>query len=201
MVAGTKGYEGAVKWFIDATKALNFSATSAYFREYLPLSCCNVLDVGAGIGQNAAAIAGLGHTVTVVERMSQFLEAGKDMFPGKSIHWVKDSLPELTQLDDETFDFILINAVWHHLDVEERNESSVRISELLAHGGKCALSLRNGPKGLGLRVFPTNASDTVTSAAICGLKCVKKVVNQPSIMAYKEHVTWSFLVFEKVQSN
>ena len=59
------------------------------------------------------------------------------------------------------------------------------------------MSLRNGPPGLGIHVFPTDADATIQQAAQVGLKCVYRADNLPSILANKQDVLWSRIVLEK----
>ena len=56
---------------------------------------------------------------------------------------------------------MLIDAVWHHLTELERENALKKIAPLIKFQGRCAISLRNGPAGMGTRVFATNANDTI----------------------------------------
>ena len=57
-----------------------------------------------------------------------------------------------------------------------------RIYDLLKHGGLCAMSLRNGPAGLGTHFFPTDSKQTRHHFENHGFECLLCLENLPSIM-------------------
>lgn len=200
MTAGTEGYERFVREFIDCCRAMDFHSVFAEFKDFLPLTPARVLDIGSGAGQNAAALSEMGYDVTAIEPMPEFLKAASTFYERYPIQWVQSSLPDLEGLDVKVgaFDFVLVNAVWHHLDNFERDRGVNRISALVAIGGCCAISLRNGPAGMGTRVFPTSLNATIEQFQKNGFSCIFKVQNKPSVIANKKDVTWSRAVFKKV---
>lgn len=199
MTAGTQGYERFISLFVESSREFDFHVVCSDFKEFLPDTSANVLDVGSGAGQNAAALSMLGHRVTAIEPMSKFLDAAIEYYENLPIRWLLGSLPLLECLDDdEGFEFVLINGVWHHLDELEREQSVFRISKLMKPGGNCALSLRNGPAGMGTRVFPTSMESTIKLFHANGFRSVFSVKNQPSVVQYKKDVQWSRVVFSKV---
>lgn len=199
LVSGTRGYERNISQFVTGSQALEFEEINRDFLPYLPAVPSRILDAGCGAGQNAAALRRLGHSVTAVDPMAAFLNAARARYGDLGIVWIEDSLPALASLDSSLagFDFILIDGVWHHLDYRERGLALARVASLLADGGRCALSLRNGPAGMGTHVYPTNVRDTIRAAEAQGLHCVFSVENQPSILKGKERVSWARLVIEK----
>ena len=198
-VPGTQGYEEVSEEFVRVSQSLEFHDINREFLECLPKAPSRILDIGAGAGQNAAALAELGYSVVAVEPLTEFLSAAGSTYKRLKIDWIKDSLPLLVKLDDSygQFDFILVDGVWHHLDENERNLGIERISHLLKRDGICALSLRNGPAGAGKRVFETNSRETVKEASRYGLKGIILSENQPSVMKHKPGVTWSRVVLKK----
>ncbi len=198
-VPGTKGYENVIGGFIEASQALDFREVNKDFLVFLPPVPSRVLDAGAGAGQNAAALAKLGHSVVAVEPMAAFLNAARSTYRDLDVTWVDDSLPLLKKLGDARgqFDFILVSGVWHHLDEEERTLAMARFSTLLDEGGACAISLRHGPAGAGKHVFPTDGQTTAALANQCGLDVELHLTNQPSLMENKADVTWTRIVVRK----
>jgi 2-polyprenyl-3-methyl-5-hydroxy-6-metoxy-1,4-benzoquinol methylase len=198
MISGTKGYEKYISLFIESCQALSFHDVCNDFLNFLPPTPARILDVGAGAGQNAAALADMGYYVTAVEPMTEFLNAARRQYPHASISWVDDSLPMLRGLDKEdTFDFILLTGVWHHLNDAQRATAIKRLSSLLKTGGRCALSLRNGPAGLGTCVYPTDVDTTIQTFKVWHFNVILCLKDQPSIINNKESVTWARLVLEK----
>ena len=196
---GTEGYERFIPLFIESSQALDFHEVCKSFKEFLPSPPANILDAGSGAGQNAAALALLGFTVTAIEPMPEFLNAAKNAYKNIPVKWLSDSLPLLSSLGSASglFDFILIDGVWHHLNEAEREQAVIRLSTIIRAKGKCAISLRNGPAGMGTCVYPTEATRTIESFKKYGFECILNLQNQPSILSYKEDVKWSRLVLQK----
>lgn len=201
LTPGTEGYEKFIPRFIEGSQALDFHLVCKDFVDFLPQEKGKVLDAGAGAGQNAAALAERGYIVTAVEPMTEFLTAAQSTYKESSIEWIQGSLPLLECLGSasERFDFILIDGVWHHLSDAEQVQALKRISALLNSGGKCAISLRNGPPGMGICVYPTDVNWVIKQAKEVGLESIFLVENQPSIFSYKKGVTWARVVFEKIK--
>jgi SAM-dependent methyltransferase len=198
-VRGLEGYGRAAKRFIELSQALDFKEICSDFLDYLPTPPARILDAGSGAGQNAAALAQMGHSVVAVEPMPVFMEAARTAYAEQDISWVADSLPSLECLSTANglLDFILVDGVCHHLDEGERIIAIARFRELLTPGGRCALSLRNGPPGLGTLVYPTNAKETIVAATARGFDCLFVSEDQPSNLAGKEDVIWSRIVLQK----
>jgi 2-polyprenyl-3-methyl-5-hydroxy-6-metoxy-1,4-benzoquinol methylase len=199
MTAGTQGYENFIDLFVESSREFDFHMVCSDFKRFLPAATATVLDIGSGAGQNAAELSRLGYRVTAVEPMTEFLDAAKEYYENSSVRWLLGSLPELECLDNDEarFEFVLINGVWHHLDEHEREQSVMRISKLINTGGKCAISLRNGPAGMGTRVFPTSMESTIDLFQSNGFGCVFSAKNMPSVVQYKKDVCWSRVVFSK----
>ncbi|WP_085299770.1 class I SAM-dependent methyltransferase [Cognaticolwellia mytili] len=199
MTSGTQGYERFIPLFIASSQALDFHIVCKDFVNFLPVKYSHVLDLGSGAGQNAAALDKLGFKVTAVEPMGAFLNAAINTYKSTSIIWLNDSLPDLVCLDshEKKFDFVLIDAVWHHLSEEERVKAASKISRVIKNNGRCALSLRNGPPGIGSKVLPTDSHDTIELFERYGFKCIFKRCNQASVLPNKEKVKWARIVLEK----
>ena len=199
LVPGTQGYEKSVRTFVDVSQSLNFREVCKDFLSFLPLAPARMLDAGAGAGQNSAALAEMGHSIIAIEPMAEFLSAARSLYTHPQITWVQDSLPSLGHLGagGEQFEFILVDGVWHHLNEEERACALERLAHLLNIGGRCAVSLRNGPPGLGTHVFPTEAEITVQQAKRLGMGCIFRAENLPSVLPDKEDVVWARIVLQK----
>ncbi len=105
-----------------------------------------VLDVGAGSGRDARYLAARGLGVVAVEPASGIRELAQEYTVSNPIHWISDSLPELTEIFrlQTKFDLILLSAVWMHIAPSSRERAFRKLSSLLKPNGKLIISLRHG---------------------------------------------------------
>ena len=200
-VDGTRGYTRVINRFIELTDTVDFNELHQPFLKFMPASPSRVLDVGAGVGRDAAVFAAMGHNVVAVEPMADFLVAAKERHDSPRIEWLDDSLPMLAKLGDvcNQFHFVLASAVWHHIDDIERRIAIERLYQLLYPGGILALSLRNGPAGAGTHIFPTDSEKTIHIAELYGFETVLNLPSQPSLIKGKDDVVWAKLAFRRLQ--
>jgi 2-polyprenyl-3-methyl-5-hydroxy-6-metoxy-1,4-benzoquinol methylase len=198
-VPGVSGYSEVAARFRDLSESIEFREIHRCILHWVPEAGATVLDVGAGTGRDAAALAAMGHSVVAVEPMDQFLADARAMHRSPKIRWVSGSLPGLQELPPEPdqFDFVLCHAVWQHLRNAERAEAIARVAALLKPKGVFALGLRHGPPGAGTHYFPASAPETVSLAARVNLAVELRLENQPSALPNKTCVNWTRLAFRK----
>ncbi|MFJ5739431.1 class I SAM-dependent methyltransferase [Streptomyces microflavus] len=96
-----------------------------------------MLDIGAGTGRDAAALAALGHSVVAVGPTAELRGHGQRIHAGSAVEWVDDALPALSLHQcSGRFAAVFATAVWMHLDAEERGLAMARIAALLMPGGQ-----------------------------------------------------------------
>lgn len=191
-VAGTEGYAEVADRLL-ATR-LPFEQVHGPILHLIPKAPARVLDVGCGPGHDAATLAGMGHEVTAVEPTPELLQGAARLY-GDKVRWVADGLPDLAKVSG-AYDFVLISAVWMHLDKSQRRLALPRIAGLIAPGGVLTLSLRHGPIPPGRRMFEVTAAETVQLAAVSGMKPLLEA-QRGSVQAANRAagVTWTFLAF------
>jgi len=198
-VPGTQGYEKVVAAFAQDSHGLNFDEINHDFLPLLPPAPARILDAGAGVGQNAAALIRRGYKVVAVEPLLEFIADAKATYQTLSVDWRQDSLPGLKSIDtiEPAFDFILLDGIWHHLRPEERPQAIERLANLLSSGGICAISLRNGPAGAGTHLFPTCCDELASLARQCGLEIVLRLEQQASKLKNRPDVIWARMALRK----
>ena len=116
------------------------------------------------------------------------------------IEWLDAILPGIPHViaRRETYDLILMHAVWMHLTEGERDAGMANLAQLLATGGRIAMSQRHGPVPPGRRMFEISGDETIELAGRFGLRCLYHERAQ-SIQAENraKHIEWTKLVFEK----
>lgn len=203
MFRGTRGYGDNAAALIERYEALPFARKHAAVLHLIPTTPSKVLDIGAGTGADAAWFASQGHTVVAVEPADAFREFGMAQHVSPLIEWVDDGLPRLQRLAERKreFDFVMLSAVWMHLDASERSIAMPIVAALLAPDGVLAMTLRHGPVPNGRVMFEVTAEETMALAEAQGLRCALRASTE-SIQEINRSagVTWSSLAFRQRSS-
>ena len=198
--ASTAGYAEEAPDLFVRYEARDAAAVHAPWAEFLPKPPANILDIGAGTGRDAAWFARTGHSVLAVEPVDALRTGAAELHPEPSIIWLDDALPDLTatRARGESFDMILMHAVWMHLTEAERAAGMANVASLLKPGGRLFMSQRHGPIPEGRRMFDISGDETIALAAPHGLTnlyCNRAGSIQAENMAMG--IEWTKLVFQK----
>lgn len=174
--ASTAGYAEAADTLVRTYESIRFEDVHDGILHLIPEPHRDgrpgsALDIGAGTGRDAAALARRGFAVTAAEPTAELRDHGQRLHAGLDIRWLDDALPDLPRLTatGETFNLVMLTAVWMHLDAAERTRAMAAVAPLVAKGGRLALSLRHGPVPEGRRMFDVPADEVVATAAHYGL--------------------------------
>lgn len=196
MIEGTQGYGTHAAALVEQYESITFGDVHHEVMHLFPPPPARVLDIGAGSGRDAAALALLGHRVVAVEPTDALRHEGLRLHGEKSIEWIDDHLPDLQQLHrrKDRFDLILLTAVWMHLDIQERRTAMRSVAGLLNANGRISMSLRHGPVPQGRRMFEVTADETIELAGLHGLNTVH--VTERNDMLGRPDIRWTFVVLE-----
>ncbi|MFB7999011.1 class I SAM-dependent methyltransferase [Streptomyces sp. NPDC056002] len=175
--------------------SVSFEEVHGKVLDLLPPAPAMVLDVGAGTGRDASALARRGYQVVAVEPTREMREVARRLYPGEGISWVEDFLPELPQVD-RAFDLALLSAVWMHLLPAERGRAMERLAALLAPGGLLVISLRRGDPPPDRVMFDVPADDVLRDAEQAGLRLVRLVEERTDRLGRAE-VWWQTVALRK----
>ncbi|MFJ2807083.1 class I SAM-dependent methyltransferase [Kitasatospora sp. NPDC087271] len=194
-LSSTAGYAEAAEELAVQYESVTFAEVHADLLHSYPPPPAAVLDVGAGTGRDAAALAALGHPVVAVEPTAELRSVAERLHAGSGVRWVADALPELPRLSAgaERFELVLLTAVWMHLAPAERPLAMAALGRLLAPGGRLALTLRHGPVPPGRRMFDVPPEETVALAAARGLRLLHRA--ERGDLHGRSGVRWTSLVF------
>ncbi|MFC1828688.1 class I SAM-dependent methyltransferase [Thermodesulfobacteriota bacterium] len=161
---------------------------------FVPAVNSLILDIGAGSGRDAAWLAGQGHEVVAVEPADALREKAKELHPHYDIRWVKDMLPDLEQIGglELKFDLILVNAVWMHIPLWEREKSFEKMVNLLNPGGRLVITLRYGPAADERKIYPVDNQELHRLADRFGLTVVLDVESRD--LFGRSEVFWTTVV-------
>ncbi len=157
-----------------------------------------MIDIGAGTGAAAAWFARHGQHVLAVEPVVAFRKAGKRLHKSPNIEWLDDCAPELaTTLERcEVFDLVLLSAVWHHLDSDQRQRAMPNLRALMVAGGVLVISLRHGPGAQSRACFDAPPEELAELAKAEGLQLeLCQSVDSVQDANRAAGVTWTWMVF------
>jgi 2-polyprenyl-3-methyl-5-hydroxy-6-metoxy-1,4-benzoquinol methylase len=199
-ISGTEGYAEEARFLVERWKNISFESQHKIVLDLIPSVQSKVLDIGSGIGIDAAAFAAMGHQVVAVEPTKELRIPGIELHKDSAIEWLDDSLPDLAVLRvrNEAFDVIMLTAVWMHLDEEQRCRAMSVVASMLSATGVMIMSLRHGPVPSGRRMFEVTAAETIQLAARQVLQQVLNARTQSvSIENRMAGVSWTRLAFRK----
>ncbi|MHA6264214.1 class I SAM-dependent methyltransferase [Arenibacterium sp. CAU 1754] len=201
MATGVKStltiYAENAEHLIPRYDAVETDAILAPFTAYLPQTASRIIDIGAGTGRDAAWFAARGHSVTAVEPTAGLRAAGQARH-GARIEWVADVLPDLITLKGRAFDFVLVNAVWHHLDGTSRLAAITRLAEITCPGGRALISLRLGSASPDHPIETLEPVAEIENARRAGFRLLDHIKTG----SQQKHnrlagVTWSWIALER----
>jgi SAM-dependent methyltransferase len=196
---GNEGYAEEAAALARQYESVRFVDVHGSILHLLPTVPSNVLDIGAGTGRDAAALAAMGHHVVAVEPTAALRDRALLLHPSPRVEWIDDALPHLPRLvgRGDRFDVVMLTAVWIHLDARQRRQAMPTVASLLHPRGVLCLTLRHGPAPPGRRrLFETSADETIALASVHGLRPAVKVEHQADFYGRRE-VTWTSLAFHR----
>ncbi|WP_070989885.1 methyltransferase domain-containing protein [Halofilum ochraceum] len=140
-------YSEHAERFFAQYHGLDFEDLHRAWLLHLPERPGFALDVGAGTGRDAIALAERGWEVLAAEPADRLRAMGEQATTGYGIQWAADRLPELAMVRAHSyrFDLILVSAVWMHVAPAQRERAFRVLADLLAPGGTLVITLRHGP--------------------------------------------------------
>jgi SAM-dependent methyltransferase len=197
-VSGTEGYANEVEALVKQYESIEFAEVHKTVLHLVPAAPARILDIGAGTGRDAAGFAALGHSVLAVEPTEALRTRAMALHPSPSIEWMDDSLPDLARVlaRGDTFDAVMLTAVWMHLDERQRQRAMPNVASLVRPGGVMAMSLRHGPVPTGRRMFEVSARETERLAAVEGLHTVLNYQKGDGALK-RPGVSWTRLAFAR----
>jgi protein-L-isoaspartate O-methyltransferase len=176
-------------------EAVSFEQVHEAVLDLLPIRPSQILDVGAGSGRDAAALARRGHAVTAVEPSVAMRRRAQETHQGLGIEWIDDRLPRLTQLrrGRRRFDVILVSAVWMYLRPEDREDATGTLAGLLAPSGLLIVSLRHVEAHQRRQVVDVTDEELIQMAGRAHLSLVRRVRTGDALE--RREYQWATLVF------
>jgi SAM-dependent methyltransferase len=202
-VSGTEGYADEAEELFKRYESIPAVDAHRAVLHLIPTAPSRVLDIGAGTGRDAAWFAASGHRVVAVEPTDAMRLPAMILHPSPLIEWLNDSLPELALLRTrgESFDLVMLTAVWMHLDAQQRQRAMPNVASLVREGGTMIMKIRHGPVPVGRRMFEITPEETIELARQQDLDPVLNLRTESSQEANRAAgVSWTSLAFVKAKS-
>jgi SAM-dependent methyltransferase len=184
--------QGAAE-FAARFESLSAGDLWAPISEFIPATGRRLgLDIGAGVGHDAAWLASLGWEMVAVEPSAGLRAIGEAQHP--HIRWLDDRLPDLSKVHRlaVSFDLVLLSAVWQHIRPPDRRRAFRKLVTLLKPGGVTLLSLRHGPGAADGRAwFPVSLGEIEGLARDFGLNLIR-AARQPDLLG-RDGVEWTLV--------
>lgn len=203
-VSGSEGYAVEADELFRRYESLSPAEIHRHVLHLIPKAPARVLDIGSGTGRDAAWFASFGHRVVAVEPTGALRIPATALHPSPLIEWFDDSLPDLARLraHDETFDLVMLTAVWMHLDQAQRRHAMPNLASLVRPGGAIIMTIRHGPVPPARRMFEVPAEETVVLAQAHGLHAVLNVDSESRQEGNRAAgITWTNLAFVKADAS
>lgn len=185
-------YDAHARELADGYEGLDAATTHPKLFEMLRgVKGARILDVGAGTGRDAAALAGLGHQVVAIDPSAKMLRLARSLHPGNDVQWLQDAMPALSKVKG-TYDVVLLSAVWMHVPPADRAPAFSRIVDLMASGGRVYITLRLGPGDVDRAMWSVSAEEIQRLAKARGL-VVTDFGKQPDLLG-RDDISWQTLV-------
>ena len=203
-VSGTEGYADEAEELFKLYEAIPAADAHRAVLHLIPAAPSSVLDIGSGTGRDAAWFAAQGHRVVAVEPTDALRLPSMALHPSPLIEWLDDSLPDLAMLQGrgESFDVVMLTAVWMHLDAQQRRQAMPNIASLVQEGGTMIMLIRHGPVPPGRRMFEVSAEETIELARMQDLHPVLNMRVESTQEANRvAGITWTSLAFVKAKES
>lgn len=197
-LASNAGYAESADWLVDQYERITFEQVYGPLVELVPVGG-RAIDIGAGTGRDAAALAARGFSVVAVEPTAELRAHGQRLHPDPAITWCDDMLPDLPEVRALGIkaDLILMTAVWMHLDPGEQRRGMPHIASLLSEGGRVLMSVRKGPVPQGRRMFEIPIPELIAQARAVDLDLLEQI--ETGDAQGRPDVSWTKLAFEKTK--
>ncbi len=190
-------YNKNAQKFFTQYQSLTFEQAHKDWLPHLDKKSGLALDVGAGSGRDALALAERGWDVVAVEPAAELRRLGEAATAHRSIQWMDDSLPDLSEIRKLSYRFglVLVSAVWMHLPSAHRERAFWILTELLAPSGMLVITLRHGP-GDGERQFYEVTKAELDSFALRGAVMSVPLADSPRAdQLNRSDVWWETAVY------
>ncbi|SEL90017.1 methyltransferase domain-containing protein [Halomonas daqiaonensis] len=148
-MSSERPYHENARRFFDQYQSIDFDRVHREWIAHLPSQPGMALDVGAGSGRDAKALAERDWQVVAVEPADGLRQLGRGHTLGSDVIWLDDRLPSLKQVRalSQRYSLILVSAVWMHLRADEQQRALRVLTTLLAPGGLMVITCRQGDSG------------------------------------------------------
>lgn len=195
--AAIRAYDPLAAELAPIYEAFNFEQRHGGHMDLLPEPGAWILDVGSGIGTDAAALSALGYHVVAAEPSAGMRREALARHDAAPVTWIDDRLPNLSRVSalGRQFDFLVLTAVFMHLPEPARAPALAKLAELALPGAIMLLSLRHGPIPPERIMYDIPADEVTAMADRAGFGLIRQ--RDGASVANLPGVTFSRLCFQR----
>lgn len=197
MNAVARHYHRHAERLARSYRDVSFETVHSPLLKYLPCRRSRIIDIGAGAGRDAYALAELGYDVTAVEPSAEMRRVGQLEEGVAQVTWMDDSLPALMSVraTGEAFRFILCSAVLMHLPGRLLVASFEAMHAIAEYDAVLAVTVRNPLPSDPPGVFHHHCRETIVDAAAkAGFALMEDGTNVDVFR--RSEANWSWFVFK-----
>ncbi len=119
------------------------------------------LDLGCGSGRDAVWLAEKGFEVVAIDGAPEMIAQARAQKSHPHVTYFEDLMPEIEKVKAlaQTFDAVILSAVWMHLDTDERRTMMDNLKDLTNEGAVMYVTLRHGESPADRPMFDTSAEE------------------------------------------
>ncbi|WP_311064637.1 methyltransferase domain-containing protein [Halomonas sp. DWK9] len=192
----THFYNEYAQHLFEQYQSLDFERIHGEWLHHLPEQPGLALDIGAGSGRDAKALAERGWQVMAVEPAEKLSMLGQASTTSLDVSWLDDDLPALNHVRQlsQRFQLILVSAVLMHLSSDEQQRALRILCSLLAPGGHLVITCREGPHNDERQFYPVDMGVLDNWAQNLALLPVQASHHYDQLG--RQGVTWHLRVFK-----
>lgn len=157
------------------------------------------LDLGCGSGRDTVWLHQQGYSVAGSDASVGMIREARERYSEIDIEFFIDSLPALTNTQDEVYENIFCNAVLMHIPDEDLFATAQNIAKKLTQDGVIVVTYKNQDPHIdpyGRELYSRSLGHLISLFSVSGLRLIKHAI-EPDDQVPNSSIRWYILAFTK----